>query len=524
MSEKIGIQNFRVFKDYTEFELRPLTLLTGPNNSGKSSFTKLLLLLKNGLGYLDFKRGKHNLEDFKQVLNWEGKNDEIRIRLAAVIPFFGMVTISYIYKEGRVSKVEIEKDKITLLTYSNEIRGPIDWAPWAGDNSIYEYYSINIEHLLKIIMTGDYQIIYSYLNDEGFVYEWINPNEVPHSFKNFEGEIVNMDNINLLNYRDDHLIEGDNNVLSMYAIKNEISKIHGQNLLFSLFIKGEDKTAEFESILYELQNKSFHNLKLEDSIELDNFDVLNHFIWNIPQLFDEARLLFLAYVKGAFKKYGKENIHIEVSPLGKILFQEKWFNFESSKKDSGESIISQLGNFNPEFSELFSQVDFISANRGNQRRVLQNESEVEIDKIVADFAEKNNQHLEFIERSFNLMGIPGKLVPLRYENTISVLYIEHEEQRVSLADLGFGFSQLIPVFLKIIMSKNILIIEEPEANLHPDLQSKLADILHLAVKEFPKKTFIIETHSEYLIRKLQYLTAKKELISRSISHLLFQCR
>jgi AAA15 family ATPase/GTPase len=49
MINKIGIENFRVFKDYTEFELRPLTLLTGPNNAGKSSLTKLLLLSKNGI-------------------------------------------------------------------------------------------------------------------------------------------------------------------------------------------------------------------------------------------------------------------------------------------------------------------------------------------------------------------------------------------------------------------------------------------------------------------------------------------
>lgn len=33
----IGIENFRVFKEYTEFDFAPLTLLTGANNSGKSS-------------------------------------------------------------------------------------------------------------------------------------------------------------------------------------------------------------------------------------------------------------------------------------------------------------------------------------------------------------------------------------------------------------------------------------------------------------------------------------------------------
>ena len=55
-----------------------------------------------------------------------------------------------------------------------------------------------------------------------------------------------------------------------------------------------------------------------------------------------------------------------------------------------------------------------------------------------------------------------------------------------------------------------VIIEEPEINLHPAFQSKLADMFVEAAKVFNIQ-FIIETHSEYLIRRLQYLTAKKDI-------------
>ena len=60
MKKKIGIENFRIFKDYAEFELAPITLLTGPNHSGKSSFLKLLNLIQRSfdknrsLNFLDF--------------------------------------------------------------------------------------------------------------------------------------------------------------------------------------------------------------------------------------------------------------------------------------------------------------------------------------------------------------------------------------------------------------------------------------------------------------------------------------
>jgi len=42
-----GLENFRVFKDYTWFDFAPITILTGPNNSGKSSLLKAFLLLKD---------------------------------------------------------------------------------------------------------------------------------------------------------------------------------------------------------------------------------------------------------------------------------------------------------------------------------------------------------------------------------------------------------------------------------------------------------------------------------------------
>ena len=53
----------------------------------------------------------------------------------------------------------------------------------------------------------------------------------------------------------------------------------------------------------------------------------------------------------------------------------------------------------------------------------------------------------------------------------------------------------------------IVIVEEPEQNLHPSLQSKLADLFYEVNRGYGFR-FIIETHSEYLIRRSQIIVGE----------------
>ena len=61
-----------------------------------------------------------------------------------------------------------------------------------------------------------------------------------------------------------------------------------------------------------------------------------------------------------------------------------------------------------------------------------------------------------------------------------------------------------------------LAIEEPENHLHPKYQALLADMIADAYKNY-KIHFIVETHSEYIVRKLQTLVARKELSPEEVS-------
>ena len=53
----------------------------------------------------------------------------------------------------------------------------------------------------------------------------------------------------------------------------------------------------------------------------------------------------------------------------------------------------------------------------------------------------------------------------------------------------------------------LIIFEEPEQNLHPNLQSKLADLFLDVHKRFGINV-LVETHSEYLVRRSQVLVAE----------------
>jgi predicted ATP-dependent endonuclease of OLD family len=59
------------------------------------------------------------------------------------------------------------------------------------------------------------------------------------------------------------------------------------------------------------------------------------------------------------------------------------------------------------------------------------------------------------------------------------------------------------------IKRRFLILEEPETNLHPDFQVFLAEMLFDLMKN-SLCYIIVETHSEYMVRMLQYLVAKNE--------------
>ena len=75
---------------------------------------------------------------------------------------------------------------------------------------------------------------------------------------------------------------------------------------------------------------------------------------------------------------------------------------------------------------------------------------------------------------------------------------------VSPKDVGFGISQLLPIVVHLLSSREcVTCIEQPEIHVHPKLQTELAELLIHATGDGYGNQVIVETHSEHLMLRIQ---------------------
>lgn len=98
-----------------------------------------------------------------------------------------------------------------------------------------------------------------------------------------------------------------------------------------------------------------------------------------------------------------------------------------------------------------------------------------------------------------------------YVNRLPHLVKGHAKDLISIADVGFGVSQVLPVIVALLTAKpdQIVYIEEPEIHLHPRAQYELASILTESANRGVK--IIVETHSSLLLRGIQTYVAEGKL-------------
>lgn len=140
-----------------------------------------------------------------------------------------------------------------------------------------------------------------------------------------------------------------------------------------------------------------------------------------------------------------------------------------------------------------------------------------LQRLLTDGGEKANFVLRHIESVIDIEDVKfksqvkGFIPEFRAKNKLT-------GAESYLADFGFGVSQCIPIFVQgaLLNRGQLLIIEQPEAQIHPTAQLAMGSFFADLWTERGVPS-LIETHSSNLILRIRHLVADKQLKADDIS-------
>jgi predicted ATPase len=482
---KIGFQNFRRFKYFEPLEYEGITFLVGRNNSGKSTLVKALILIDNFFKseeWNEFSFGGPVLEDaniatYGRARNFNAKDEDFIKFYYQTLHYIVEITITGEDDKsfGRVIEFKLTDEKYNLQFLFKPQTRSLSVTKTAPDNKLSDVKNtLAIHDLENEIKKTETELAQSSLKKSDREY------------------LLLIDSLNTLKKKKEKLL--CNNLESGDDIADLDDRLAAEEKkkgkLFS-----KDKSED--SSLY-----SFHQDFMEDVIYVDEDSRYpNSYTYLLISLLSEAeRLHDDEFVK----------IHAGQKP------SKDFVNYRGIKEDK-EKIKHSFDTFVDSIKS--KTVIYLGANPAKQSALF-------------NIRDRNNALVQAINEFYQLKILPGEPAYEFVKKWISLLEvgqsfgitihageayevkITNNDTEVYLADMGMGSIQAMLLILRLaciihITSHKTVLIEEPELNLHPALQSKLAD-LFLEVHNEYFIDFIIETHSEYLIRKTQVLVAMKE--------------
>ena len=138
--------------------------------------------------------------------------------------------------------------------------------------------------------------------------------------------------------------------------------------------------------------------------------------------------------------------------------------------------------------------------------------------IVNYWQETKDDRLIKLGQALEFLGLNWK-VEARQINDVQIELLVGRLSRsgsasdtVSIADVGFGVSQTLPVLVALLVAEpgQLVYLEQPEIHLHPRAQAALAQILVDSANRGVR--VVLETHSELLLLAVQSLVAEGKIL------------
>lgn len=114
------------------------------------------------------------------------------------------------------------------------------------------------------------------------------------------------------------------------------------------------------------------------------------------------------------------------------------------------------------------------------------------------------------------------------------IHVDLKDGRFNLMDVGYGYSQVLPVVVQLWASRRtlstrrdpspdaVVVIEQPELHLHPHQQALLGRALGSFAADEHGPMHIIETHSDHLISEIGMMVALGQLSPERVGVLCFE--
>jgi len=323
--------------------------------------------------------------------------------------------------------------------------------------------------------------------------------------------------------------------LKNFKCFKETTKFNFSKLNLLTGINGRGKSSVLQSLLILSQSTredfKFDELKINDSlISLGNFDDIKNrdtpkgesidfkIFYNTP-LFDSIQLSFNENLdKPLIGNFNK----VEIDPVSQI-----------SKNNDSTDYKNELN----AFSNKINKIHYVSADRlgpvkyvdksslpdfihvgprgehcinilANSIQFLPVHPNLYLGEDSASILQQTIEWINYILEGAKI-SIKGK------EKDSSVLYMllnnrsdSHEYKPINV---GFGYSYILPLIITGLIAKpgEIIIIENPEAHLHPRAQSKIAEFFSKVASTGVQ--IFIESHSEHILNGLRVNALNKDV-------------
>jgi len=505
----IGFKNFRRFEDFPLLEFGPITYMVGRNNAGKSTMVKALLLVMDYLhnqlsdtfsfdnkvledaNIVTFGRARNShskspdinfslkLSDYLIEINVSGLDEKTKVRvdnfkLSDSVSGFNL-EVNYVRNQIRIRKEKINKEKEDKL---NPEKLKIDYEL----NRLREEQSFYPNKASKESLKLADQINSLYSKKQNFELDFEESNE------EFNFDLQYAIKFDKYDFLDDEEIFPEE---SDYP-END-GALHSEEL--ELAHTGFDYESIFQE-KYDLQPPKTEENELEE--------LLSIFLYQNTLAYKK----YLDKRQKALNPSGLSEVNRDVIELYNQGNTVKYWIGEVIESINKE-VFYYLGANPAKQSALFSLRD------------KQNPLAQAIHEFKQSGIEEGQKEWRFVKDWMKNFEVGEDFEITFYAGEAYEFYVKTGDKKNHLADKGMGSLQAMVLILRVATlirenvknKKNItIILEEPELNLHPALQSKLTEFLHYVYNYYDIK-FIVETHSEYMIRKTQLLGLEEDYFS-----------